>query len=1053
MVYRILGIAFGVLILLLGMVLMLFYWRHDAIVQEILKKANEDFKGKLTIGYTSISFVEDFPLVDVDLHQVQVWERKNDSLPPILHIQDVYIGFDIATILSGNMEIKKLHVEDGQINIVQYPNGDLNLALAFEPIHPVESVQEEFHFDLQAIQLNRLDINKRNLVDSITVDVFLTDVLSYIQSDDKAIDFGLDAQFEISVLVKEDTTFIKHKHLQLSTDLQYSKMDSMLYLKPTEVKLEQASFNLLGNIDFANEMLLDLELGGEKPNFDLFLAMAPQELTPVLSKYDNQGQIYFQAKVKGPCLHGQMPAIDATFGCQQGWIKNNEADKQLRDLSFSGYFTNGSARDASTMEFGLKDFSVHPDVGVFSGDLVVKNFLSPDIQLKLLSDFDLNFLTRFFGLKDFYDLQGKVLLTMNFRDIIDLNQPEKSLERLNESYYTELKVENLQFVNSALPVPLNDLDLDIVVDGHQGTIRECKMQLGKSDLSIQGSISDLPAIIHHTSQPVTAKLAIQSHLVDIHEWMGGDSAAIDEQLNSFSMKLHFNASARDFTESAYLPKGEFFIDDLHVGFEHYAHALRKFHADVFITETDFKVIDFSGFIDQSDFHFSGNLKHYDLWFLDHPFGSTHLEYALTADKWQLKDLLGYKGWQYLPADYKAEELDHLVLKGRADLFFKDTLAAAQVEIVDCSGAIKAHHLNLDQLRLQLKWHDEVLDIEDMEVKIGETDAKVGLRYHLGASKGKGRDHIKLTSKKINFDQLFQWQSRLVTSKEPTPSDVAYHDAGYNIYEIPFSDMDIDFSIGRLLYHQYDISQIRGDITTHRNHVVDIHNMHFTAAEGDFKMKGRLDGHQPDRIFMDSQLQVDHVDLDRLLFKLDNFGQDYLVSENVHGRASAVVDCHLPIHRDFTPILEKAVVHVDWEVVDGKLENFEMLSALSDYFADKNLSSIAFDTLQNHIDFTRGVLNIPSMSILSSLGYLEISGQQDMDFNMDYFIRVPWKMVTQAASSKIFGKGKEEAELNLEEDWREERDQKKRKMIHLRVQGNLEQYKVSLQKERPKRRRV
>lgn len=152
MVYRILGIAFGVLILLLGMVLMLFYWRHDAIVQEILKKANEDFKGKVTIGYTSISFVEDFPLVDVDLHQVQVWERKNDSLPPILHIQDVYIGFDIATILSGNMEIKKLHVEDGQINIVQYPNGDLNLALAFEPIHPVESIQEEFHFDLQAIQ-------------------------------------------------------------------------------------------------------------------------------------------------------------------------------------------------------------------------------------------------------------------------------------------------------------------------------------------------------------------------------------------------------------------------------------------------------------------------------------------------------------------------------------------------------------------------------------------------------------------------------------------------------------------------------------------------------------------------------------------------------------------------------------------------------------------------------------------------------------------------------------------------------------------------------------
>lgn len=1040
-------------VVILGSALMLFYYQHDAIVKELLKKGNEDFLGRVEVGFTSISFVEDFPLIDVDLHQLRVWENKELDAPLLVNIEQVFIGFDIWTILSGKMEIKKLHVKEGQVNVVQYPNGELNLALAFQPTHPVESVQEEFHFDLQAIELNNLDINKKNLVDSITVDLFLSDVRSYIQSDTAAINFGLNAQFEVSLLLKEDTTFIKHKHFQVSTDLEYSKIDSVLHFKPTEVKLERASFDLIGSIDFAKDMYLDLELGGEKPNFDLFLAMAPQELAPVLAKYDNQGQISFKTKIKGECLHGQMPSIDAVFGCQQGWIKNNEVDKQLRDLSFSGYFTNGAARDASTMEFGLKDFSVHPDVGVFSGDLVVKNFSSPDIQLKLLSDFDLNFLTRFFGLKDLYDLQGKVLLTMNFRDIIDLERPEQSLERLNESYYTELKVENLQFVNSAFPVPLNDLDLDIVVDGHQGVIRNCKMKLGNSDLNIHGSISDLPAVIHHTSTPVTAKLDIQSNLMDIHELMGGDSAAIDEQLTSFSMKLHFNASARNFTESAYLPKGEFFIDDLHVGFKHYAHALKKFHADVFITDTDFKVIDFSGFIDQSDFHFTGNLKHYDLWFLEHPFGSTHLEYALEADKWQLKDLLGYKGLNYLPEDYKAEELDHVVLKGKADLFFKDTLTSAQIEIAECSGEVKAHQLNLERLRMKLKWHDEILDVQDMELKLGETDALVALQYHLGASKGKGRDHLYVTSKKINFDQLFQWQSSIISPGSEQTSDAAYHDAGYNIYELPFSDMDIDFSVGQLLYHKYDITKIQGDITTHRNHVVDIHDMAFTAAEGDFKLKGKLDGHQPDKIFLDSKIKVDHVDLDRLLFKLDNFGQDYLVSENVHGKASAVIDCHLPIHRDFTPILDKAVVHIDWEVVQGKLENFEMLSALSDYFADKNLNSIAFDTLQNHIDFTRGVLQIPNMSILSSLGYLEISGKQDMDFSMDYFVRVPWKMVTQAASSKIFGKAKEEAETNLEDDWKEERNSKKRKMINLRIQGNLDHYKVSLEKEKPKQKRV
>jgi hypothetical protein len=331
-------------------------------------------------------------------------------------------------------------------------------------------------------------------MDSVKIDLFLTEVKSDIKSDSLNMVFGLDAMAEFSLLMEGDSSFIRKKHLKVQTDVVFDKKKKMLNVQPTTIGLEKASFDIQGNIDFSRDVFLDLKVSGDKPNFDLFLALAPNELKPVLDNYNNRGRIFFDTIIKGSCINGQTPAIDAKFGCQEGFVENVEFKKEMRDLAFSGYFTNGSKRTMETMEFGLNDFTMRPEVGVFSGSLKVKNFIEPDIDLKLHSDFDLNFITKFFGLKDYYDLQGKVLLTMNFHDIIDLAHPEKSIEKLNESYYTELKVENLKFVNANYPLPIHDFDLDLKVDGHYGHLDVCDLHIGKSDIKIKGSISDFPAI-------------------------------------------------------------------------------------------------------------------------------------------------------------------------------------------------------------------------------------------------------------------------------------------------------------------------------------------------------------------------------------------------------------------------------------------------------------------------------------------------------------------------------------------------------------------------------
>ena len=131
-------------------------------------------------------------------------------------------------------------------------------------------------------------------------------------------------------------------------------------------------------------------------------------------------------------------------------------------------------------------------------------------------------------------------------------------------------------------------------------------------------------------------------------------------------------------------------------------------------------------------------------------------------------------------------------------------------------------------------------------------------------------------------------------------------------------------------------------------------------------------------------------------------------------------------------------------IKRQLENYAPIQALGEYFEDKNVNKVQFDTLKNTLTMKNSVINIPKMTINSSLGFMEIQGTQRMDANMemDYIIGVPWKMITQIGSQKLFGKRKGEEENEDEISYR----QKNSKFLYVKMTGDLENYKISLSRK-------
>lgn len=1023
-------------IFLLFLAIGLVSYKQDEIVQHLLKTVNEDFQGKLEVKDSHISLFDNFPYISIDLEKVKIYEDKTNQSAILAELNEVFLGFYLWNVVSGNMKINDIKIKDGTFDLVKHLNGKFNLEIALSGGEKIEDTDKEFHLAIDEIELENVDIHKYNEEDSLLIDALVYTADAKFTITPKHTYIFFDSQFELNLIKGGDTTFIKHKHFDLHTKLDFLTEQEVLKIQPTEIHLESSAFDMKGTIDFKNDMDLDLVFSGNKDNFNLILAMSPEEFIPTLKRYENAGEIYFETSIKGKSINGNTPAINANFGCKNGFFRNKEKNIEVNELNFAATYTNGELRNNSTTKITLQNFSANPAEGKLIANLEVANFDDPEIELKLNASFELDFLKDFFNLNQISDLDGTVDLEMNFHDIVNIENPSHAIEKFNESYSSILKVKDLKFKYGKGDIPLEDLDLLVEVNGHEAFIKHCVLKFGNSDISLNGEISDLPAIIHHTDLVVDTKLALKSKLLDIYELTGSDSNAVDEKVKNLSMNLDFKSTAKAFTESPNLPVGEFFIENLYAELQNYPHSLHDFHADVIIDKENLKVVDFKGMIDESDFHFFGNLKHYDIWFADTSRGDTEVSFDFESSHFGLDDLLAYNGENYVPKEYQHEELLDFKFHGYAKMHYQDSLKAIDLDLTHFRAKMKLHPLKLEDFKGRFHYDNNHFIMHEFVGKMGHSDFNSSLHYYLGDDqKLKIRDNqFFFSSKYLDVDELVNYN---IHEEEEQKN----HDSIFNIYELPFTDMKFNIDIKKFNYQNYNIGHFYGKAHTTSNHYLYIDTLSMEVAGGIVSTKGFFNGSNPDLIYFSPNMRIHKVDLDKVLLKFDNFGQDHLLSENLHGEFTGRITGEIHMHTDLVPKIDDSEIHIDVHIENGKLENFAMLDSFADYFRDKNLKMVRFDTLDNHMDFTNGVINIPKMTLNSTLGFMEISGQQDADFNFEYNISVPWRMVTSAATSKLFKKKKDEVSPNQIDEI--QYAGKRTKYVSIKLKGDSLDYSVSL----------
>lgn len=1042
---KVVGLLIFIPLVLMFAATVLVYSNQQKITQRLLSELNTTFEGELVIEKSYISPFASFPYISIDFKNVKFYDNKNREGKPIYQVGDIYVGFNIKDIIEGNYKVKAIKLINGHLDLVQYEDGRLNVLMA-KNLYDVEEKEETsppIEFDLAKLKLKNIKVTHFNVSDSRRAEGDIYKAVAKIKLKENTYHADFSSKLLLNLYENDQPIFFSNKKIELDLDLRYYSENQLLSIVPSTVKLNDAKFKLDGTVDLDDDMYLDLNLSGEKPDFNVFAAFAPDEVAEILSRYKNAGQVYFSGTIKGKSLNGHLPLVNVEFGCENAYFVNKKFGKKVDDISFKGFFTNGSEPNLAEAELRLQQFRARPEEGLFEGTVIIRNFKDPYVKVNLHADLDLDFVGKFFQIDGLQRIKGKILLDMNFDELIDIELPGENLARLKEGIDSELTIKNLTFLMPGYPLVVRNMNGHAVMRNGKVVMDKLQFAVGHSDFSFKASLSDFPALFHKMHKPVKFTLEANSNLIDLPELLSFDTllaAKTNEQIKNLTAKFSFIAYADDLYNFQYLPKGKFYIDDFYATFKNYPHALHDFHADLYIFDNDIKLTDFSGEIDSSDFHFSGKIKNYNKWFKDVTEGQSEFYFDLVSNKLKINDLLTYNGENYLPEDYRNEVFRDLKLKGKVILnYFEDTLHSTDFFLENLNAKMNVHPLKLEDFKGRLHLEEKVYTTENFSGKMGNSDFRIDMKYY-GNPSPSDKGFFKINSTKLDLDELMNFE--LEADKSGS------HQDAFNIFDLPFKNMDFSANVGKLKYHTFWLEDVELRSRMQKNHFIHIDTLGMKVAEGTLGMKGYFNGSDSQNIYLSSTIDANMLDLDKLLIKFENFGQDYFINENIRGKVSGNIKSNLWVYPDFTPNLEKSEMTMQISVYDGALVKFAPMQALSRFFQDKNLNLVRFDTLSNTFSLKDGIITIPRMNINTSLGFLEFSGRQTLDANMDYFVRLPLSMVTKVGFKALFGgRNREEVDPEQEDDIIYRDPNKRVLFVNVNIRGTSDDIKVSLGKDK------
>lgn len=194
--------------------------------------------------------------------------------------------------------------------------------------------------------------------------------------------------------------------------------------------------------------------------------------------------------------------------------------------------------------------------------------------------------------------------------------------------------------------------------------------------------------------------------------------------------------------------------------------------------------------------------------------------------------------------------------------------------------------------------------------------------------------------------------------------------------------------GRLHYKNFDANNSVADITLLQDRYI-INNVSMNHAGGQMRLSGSLITINGNSHNAKLHVNMENVDVSRMLKAFDNFGQDGITAQNLEGKLTTKIDASMTIDAKGKVLPSSIVSIIDFSLKDGALNNYEPLKKLQRFvFKNRDFENIRFAELKNRLEVKDREIRINRMEIQSSVMSMFVEGVYSQKGGTDMSIQVP-----------------------------------------------------------------
>ena len=467
----ILGIS--LLILISGFVVTYFF--SAKVEKTVIKKIQEQMTSDLQLRNVAFSLYEKFPSASVKITDLVAFEKEGFNNDTLFYAKTTYIELNIIDIILGTVDIKRVVVDNGIINI-KYDSDD-------NPNFAIFKTNEKNKSKLTIKNLLLINTNISCKRKKFNLNWKTQECI--LRFNEKKI--TLNAKIFSEKLIVNSRDYINKKQLTLNTILDIKK-DSILIQKGSTVNIENVKIELAGEI--FNGEIIDLYFACKGQEINNIIIHTPEFLKSIYRSFHANGIIDCSGNIKGLISKKSNPNLDMACSIEKGNFNLKSQPFILKNVSLNAKINNGEQSDFHNTKIEISNFNSKTENGFLKGDFSIRNLNKYFLIANLNSSWDLAEINHYFKDSPFYNLQGKLNANTEYSGHISFDRKFTNYF-LAANHTSKTNFKEVSFTYKNFPLGFNFNTAKCTFKNNKIEVTNSAFTIADSDLGFEGNITDL----------------------------------------------------------------------------------------------------------------------------------------------------------------------------------------------------------------------------------------------------------------------------------------------------------------------------------------------------------------------------------------------------------------------------------------------------------------------------------------------------------------------------------------------------------------------------------